>query len=321
MQGYAVREGVMAYGIFFVSGYGGEIIAYSTNNGTVLWKFNDTDIMKYTTGIPWGQQPVHVGAMADGMVFAFAGEHSPGTPLYPGYRNFAVNVTTGEKVWDIFGWSSSGLGTSISPVAIADGYLAMYNCYDGQIYSIGKGPSATTVTASPKVSVHGHSVLVEGTVIDTAAGTKQNEQAARFPNGVPAVSDESMTPWMEYIYQQKPFPQDAVGVNVTISVLDPNGNVYDVGTTTSNTDGTYKLMFTPEVPGEYTVVASFTGSESYWPSHAATAIGVEEAPAATPEPTPIPASIADIYLLPATIGIIVAIAVVGLVIILMLRKR
>ena len=73
-----------------------------------------------------------------------------------------------------------------------------------QIYCFGKGPSATTVTASPKVSVNGDSVLVEGTVIDTAAGTKQNEQAARFPNGVPAVSDASMSAWMEYVYMQKP---------------------------------------------------------------------------------------------------------------------
>jgi len=321
MQGYAVREGVMAYGILYVSGYGGEILAYSTLNGTILWKFNQTDIMKYTTGIPWGLQPLHVGAMADGMVFAFAGEHSPGTPLYPGYRNFAVNATTGEKVWDIFGWSSSGLGTSIAPVAIADGYLAMYNCYDGQIYSIGKGPSVTTVTASPKVSVYGHSVLVEGTVMDIAAGTRQNEQAARFPNGVPAVDDESMTPWMEYVYQQKPKPANATGVEVVVSVFDPNSNIYEVGRTTSETDGTYKLMFTPEVPGEYTIIASFDGSESYWPSSAVTAIGVEDAPAATPEPTPMPASAADLYFLPMSVATIVAIIVIGLLLFLMIRKR
>ncbi len=321
MQGYAVREGVMAYGMLFVSGYGGEVLAYDTLTGDIVWKFNDTDIMKYTTGIPWGLQPLHVGAMADGMVFAFAGEHSPGTPLYPGYRNFAINATTGEKVWDIFGWSSSGLGTSIAPVAIADGFLAMYNCYDGQIYSIGKGPSQTNIAASPKVSVNGHSVLVEGSVIDIAAGTKQNEQAARFPHGVPAVSDESMTPWMEYVYQQKPMPQDVKGVDVTVSVLDPNGNFYEVGTATSTSDGTYKLMFTPAVPGVYTVVATFAGSESYWPSYASTAIGVEEAPAATPVPTPTPAPMTDTYVLGLGIGAIVAIVVIGLVIILMLRKR
>jgi hypothetical protein len=321
MQGYSVREGVMAYGILYVSGYGGEVLAYATNNGTLLWKFNDTSTTLYTSGIPWGLQPLHVGAIADGIVYAFAGEHSPGTPLYTGYRMFALNAFTGEKIWDLFGWSSSGLGTSIAPVAIADGYLAYYNCYDGQVYSIGKGPSATSVTASPKVSVNGDSVLVEGTVVDTAAGTKQAEQAARFPNGVPAVSDDSMSAWMEHVYMQKPKPSDAVGVNVTVSVLDPNNNVYEVGKTTSDSSGSFKLMFTPQVPGEYTVIASFAGSDSYFGSSAETHIGVNAAPVATAPPTPPPASLADIYLLPATIGIIVAIAVVGAILVLMLRKR
>jgi hypothetical protein len=56
--------------------------------------------------------------------------------------------------------------------AFADGYLVGLNLYDMQVYSIGKGPSATTISASPKVSMYGSSVLIEGSVIDTAAGTK-----------------------------------------------------------------------------------------------------------------------------------------------------
>jgi hypothetical protein len=190
-----------------------------------------------------------------------------------------------------------------------------------QIYSIGKGPSATSVSASPKVSVHGSSVLVEGTVVDIAAGTEQDEQAARFPAGVPAVSDESMSDWMAYVYMQKPKPADVTGVDVAIAVLDPNGNFYEVGRTTSDADGFYKLAFEPLVPGEYTVIATFEGSESYYGSHAVTAINVEEAPPATAEPTPPPEGIADAYFVPAIAGIIVAIIVVGIVMVLMLRKR
>ena len=83
----------------------------------------------------------------------------------------------------------------------------------------------------------------------------------------------------------------------------------------------FHCAFTPEVPGEYTVIATFEGSNGYWPSHAETAINVEEAPTGTPEPTPIPASIADLYLVPGIIGIIIAIAVVGAIVVLMLRKR
>ncbi len=104
-------------------------------------------------------------------------------------------------------------------------------------------------------------------------------------------------------------------------MLDPNGNVYEVGRTTSDADGMYKCVFTPDVPGEYTVIATFDGSESFWPSHAATALYVEEAPENTPPPTPTPAPMTDMYVTGFGIGMILAIAVVGLLLVLMLRKR
>ena len=66
------------------------------------------------------------------------------------------------------------------------------------------------------------------------AGTKQKEQAARFPNGVPAVSDASMSDWMEYVYMQKPKPTNTTGVEVVFETQDPNGNNYEIGRTTSD---------------------------------------------------------------------------------------
>jgi hypothetical protein len=96
---------------------------------------------------------------------------------------------------------------------------------------------------------------------------------------------------------------------------------FEVGTTTTNIDGTYGLTFTPQVPGEYLIIATFAGSDSYYSSYATTYISVSEAPATTPAPTAPPASLADLYFLPATIGIIIAIAVVGAILALMLRKR
>jgi hypothetical protein len=81
-------------------------------------------------------------------------------------------------------------------------------------------------------------------------------------------------------------------------------------------------MWKPDIPGKYTVYASFAGSESYWPSHAETSFGVDEAPEPEPTETVIgQPSLADQYLLPATGGIIAAIAVVGAIMVLMLRKR
>jgi outer membrane protein assembly factor BamB len=311
----------VAYGNLYVSGYGGVLSCIDLLTGERKWTYGNGGAGNSTfSGLesPWGNFPLMIGVIADGKIYLFTNEHSPNTPQYKGALIRCVNATTGEEIWTLSGWGEGGSFMSNNG-AIADGYYTYLNTYDMQIYCIGKGPSATTVTASPKVSVHGSSVLIEGAVIDTAAGTKQDEQAARFPNGVPAVSDANMTAWMEYVYQQKPLPTDAVGVEVVLEVLDPNNNYYEVGRTTSDASGMFHCAFTPEVSGEYTIIATFEGSESYWPSYAETAINVEDAPAATPAPTPTPAPMTDTYVMGFGIGIIIAI-VIGFAL-LLLRKR
>jgi len=123
------------------------------------------------------------------------------------------------------------------------------------------------------------------------------------------------------MFMQQARPENAKGVEVILETLDPNGNFYEIGKTTSDINGNYAYMFTPDVPGEYQILARFEGSKAYGPSYASTYLGVDEAPQATPTPTPPPPSTADVYLMPATIGIIVAIVVATLIIVLMLRKR
>jgi hypothetical protein len=127
-----------------------------------------------------------------------------------------------------------------------------------------------------------------------------------------------MEAWMEYLYMQQGIPGNATGVEVTLDALDPNGNFVHIGTVTSDMSGGFKKMYTPEVPGEYTVIATFAGSASYYSSYAQTYVGVDEAPPATaaPEyPQPIDNTLTILY---ATIAIIITIVIVG---ILMLRKR
>src|SRR5512147_2805688 len=114
----------------------------------------------------------------------------------------------------------------------------------------------------------GQSVVIRGTITDIAAGTKQNEQAARFPNGVPAVSDDSMSAWMEYVYMQKPKPTNTTGVPITLDVVDDNGNYRNIGSTVSDDRGFFTFTWQPDIPSSYKLIASFTGSESYWPSSA-----------------------------------------------------
>jgi len=235
--------------------------------------------------------------------------------VFKGAKIYCLNATSGEELWESLSFDI------VSSPACADGYMVWFNGYDNQIYCYGKGPSATTVSAPDTTQPLGTAVLVKGMVTDISPGTEEYTQTARFANGVPAISDEDMSAWMEYLYQQQPMPQDATGVDVVITVLDPNNNYYEVASSTSDAEGYFGAVFTPEVPGKYTVIATFEGSESYYGSVAETFVNVGEAPAATPEPTPEAASVADMYLLPSTIGIIIAIVVVGLLLFLMLRKR
>ncbi len=317
------RDTLAAYGNLYCAGFDGVLQCYDMSTGDLLWTYGNGGEGNSTyAGLEtsYGHYPIFVDVIADGKVYLGTTEHSPDAPWYKDAKYRCINATDGTEIWTMMGW---GTGMYVGQYDIvADGYFVYLNCYDMQIYSVGKGPSATTVTASPKISDYGSSVLIEGTVMDTAAGTKQSAQAARFPNGVPAVSDASMSAWMEYVYMQKPRPTDVTGVTVTLSVMDANNNYREIGTTTSDADGFFSFNWKPDIPGKYTVYASFGGSESYWPSHAVTAFAVDAAPEATPGPTPTSPSIAEMYFLPSVAGIIVAIAVVGAVIVLlMLRKR
>ena len=314
----AGQRAVTAYGNFYVQGYGGEIFAYNAKDGSLLWKYNDT-----YSGLasPWGLMPTLIASVSDGKVYVFNNEHSPNSPLYRGYQVYCIDAFTGEGLWKMAGWAGTIGGHGVSTCVLAEGFFAYYNFYDNSVYSVGKGPSATTVTASPKVTVEGSSVMIEGTVIDISAGTKQVEQASRFPNGVPAVSDESMSVWMEYVYMNHPRPTDTTGVEVVLSVVDANGNCREIGKATSDSNGFFSYHWTPDIPGKYNVYASFEGSDSYWSSKAETAFAVAEAPPAPSEPEPAPPSAADVYLLPGIIAIIATIVVVGVVLALLMRKR
>jgi hypothetical protein len=326
-------------GKLFSSGYGGQILAYDIKTGQILWNYNAT-----APGFesPYGdsRMPLIPPLCADGKLYVASSEHSPTYPLSRGRYVHCLDTNTGELLWKLafHGGSYSAANT----LSIGDGYLIGLNNYDEQIYCIGKGPSATTVTVQSDVISQGSSVLIKGTVTDTSAGTKQTQQAARFPNGVPAIADEDMDSWMEYLYEQQTKPNDAKGVAVVLSVKDPNNNTYVIGETTSDASGMYKLLWKPDLPGAYTVIATFAGSKSYWPSSAEAAIGVVQssqsaAPSLMPTftasptittptlPSPSPATInpeggSSVALYVGFAAVILIVAVVAIAIYLRRRK-
>jgi hypothetical protein len=276
------QRGATAYGNLYVQGFGGEIYCYNTLNGALLWKFNNTN-----SGIdtPWGLRPIFLSAIADGKVYAFNNEHSPNQPLYHGNKIYCIDAFTGQEIYSMQSWSGQTGGRGTSTAVLADGYLAYYNYYDGQIYCVGKGPSETTVTATAGLR---NTITIQGSVMDKSAGAKQLIAKGLF-NTVPAMSDNDQAIWMEYLYMQHPKPTDATGVTVKLSAIDPNGNYQDIGTAVSDSNGNYGYMWTPPVPGMYQITATFEGSDAYGPSEATTYLGVETATASA-QPTSTPTS-------------------------------
>jgi outer membrane protein assembly factor BamB len=302
--GYYGINYVPAYGNLYAYDFGGTVNSFDLQTGDLEWTWN-TGVSGYET--PYGIWPLwtfSVGTVADGKIYV-PGGHMYSPPLFKGAQQYCLNATTGELIWSILAFDVT------SGPAISDGYMMTLNAYDNQIYCFGKGQTATTVEAPDTVQPFGTAILIKGRVTDQSPGAM----------GTPAISDESMSPWMEYLYMQQPKPTNATGVTVLLQTLDPNGNLYDIGTATSDADGLYSLLWDPPVPGKYTIIATFAGSESYWPSRSETALGIAEEPQATAVPTAPPAPMTDTYVLGIGTAIIIAVLAVGLVIVLMVRKR
>jgi outer membrane protein assembly factor BamB len=314
LQLLVARSNAIAYGKLFSTGASGITNAFDVTTGELAWTYKATD--PYTEILWANHWWTSILAITDGKIYLGHEEHSPVDPKPRGAPFICLNATTGEEIWRVNGmFRQTGWG---GMALVGDSIIATMDTYDQHIYAIGKGPSATTVTA-PDIGVPlGKSVLIRGTVTDISPGTEEYALTARFPQGVPAVSDESMSEWMLYVYKQFERPADAVGVDVVLTVLDPNNNVYDVGTTTSDSSGFFSLDFVPDVPGKYTVVATFPGSAGYWGSFSETAIIVEEAPLPPAPEEPIVLPPTETYITAATVAIIIAIAIVGL---LLFRKR
>lgn len=317
---YPYVSSQIAYGNIYSLQYGGLLYCYDIKTGNLLWTYGNGGAGNNTNSglqVP-GYYPGFINAVGNGVIYTVTTEHTIETPIYKGAMARAINATDGTEIWTINAYTSEFFQISY---AMADGYNTFFNDYDARVYTVGRGPSQTTVSAPSISSTFGTPVVISGIVTDISAGTKQDEQAARFPTGVPVASDKSMSDWMGYIYQQKPLPTNFTGVDVAINVVDANGNFRTIGTTTTDKNGQYTLLWQPDISGKYQVTANFAGTHGYYPSSATAAFNVMEQ-AATTTPTPAPGqSMVEQLFIPAVIGIILASVIVGVVIVLILRKR
>jgi hypothetical protein len=312
-------QGVIAGPTLYLIGFGGDVWSITMSNGAINWYTNTTAIQGPAgENTPYGTWPIweQTGIGVAGGVLYLAEGHEYSPPTFLGAQQLALNTTTGQLLWNIDGFNVNGLPYT------AYGVMTTINAYDNLIYAFGQGPSATTVLA-PSIGVTTKTpITITGTVTDVSAGAKQQAVAANFPNGLPCVSDASMSQFMEAVYEQQPMPNNITGVPVTLSVIDANGNSRVIGTTTTNAAGSYGFTWTPDITGNYTVIATFAGTGSYYGSSAQTYFYANAPEAAVPTPTTVSMSATQDDIFAGVAAIIVVMVVIGAVLaLLLLRKR
>jgi outer membrane protein assembly factor BamB len=335
---FGERPTLIADGKFYSTGAGGIIYCYNLTNGDVLWTYvTDDPYQEYLFANQWWEWILFI---TDGKIYLNHLEHSAIEPMPRGAPFLCLNATDGSPIWRADGLFRGMLWGGHAQ--IGDSVIATVDSYDLRVYAIGKGPSQTTVWIQDDVVNQGNSIMIKGRVTDGSPGTMDANRKLRFPDGVPAVSDENMSDWMLYVYKQFERPDDVKGVEVFLKIQDPNGDWYSA-TVTADSNGVFSHMWAPAIVGEYQVTAMFEGSKSYYASQATTTFGVDEAPEAYPEvPTteeiadttasklPAASAIADetIGKLPAylTIDLIILIiaavgVVIGLIAYMALRKQ
>jgi len=330
--GFWAYEHTAAYNMIYKLTYAG-VYAFDAKTGKIVWYYTagdagmetpyaiqapgDSGLEATTTVWPFYNIPV----IADGVIFAATGEHSPTLPLLRGQRLHAIDAYTGKGIWSIMGYWN--------PTAIAEGTVFASNNLDGYSYAFAKGETATTVAVQNDVYTKGNGVLIKGTVTD---------QSPAQP-GTAAVSDASMSEWMEYLHMQQPKPTNTTGVQVKLTAVKADGTTVNIGTTTSDATGVFGELWTPPSEGKWTITASFEGSNGYYASSAETLIGVgaaasaaptatatpspsaTEVPTASPSTAPTPPGTTagvDIYVITAVVAVIIVIVAVAAII---LRRR
>lgn len=253
-----------AYGLYYTADYDG-VHAINWTNGNIEWTFN-AEALPFET--PYNEQySWHSSAkVADDKYYSVVCEHTPTQPLTRGWRLYCLDAHTGEPLWNV----TNGQGVAGSRTfqgGIADGYLALTNEYDGYTYVYGKGQSKTTVSAPQTAVTLGQSLMITGTVLDQSPSSMDT----------PAISDENMADWMDYLYANRPKPTNAIGVPVSLDAYDPTGTLIHIGEVTSTSDGSFQKLWKPTIAGEYTIIATFKGTNSYGSSSASTGVGVVEA--------------------------------------------
>jgi hypothetical protein len=265
-----------AYGMYYWATYDG-IYAWDWDTGQIVWNTKAPAKAHYES--PYITDGVELNPfrstvwVADGKVYSSNIEHTETNPLTRGWGTYCMDAFDGDLQWEIM------FAGNIR--AIAEGYLFLDESRSGTMWTIGKGESATTVTAPDMAVPSGTAMTIKGTVLDMSPAQP----------GTPCVSKDSMTTQMSYLHKQLPIDgiwhnETITGVPVTLTAIHDDGTVYDLGTTTtSGYYGSFGKAWTPEKEGTYEIIANFASDESYGSSAASTFVTVGPAPSGEEPPT------------------------------------
>jgi outer membrane protein assembly factor BamB len=274
-SGFGSYGVITAYGNLYWLAQTG-IYAINWDTGNIEWKFEieaPPFETSFTNSAGETVYPFHApGICADGHLYVYSCPHSPKVPFYRGLSTLCIDAITGDLSWKL-GITGGGQHTrSSSLIRVGEGYVLL-GARDGYMYAIGKGLSETTVSVPQAKLTLGENALLTGTILDLSPAQP----------GTPCVSKESMDTMMTHIHLQTPIDgpfhnETITGVPVYLYATDPNGNGVDIGFVTSDGySGTFAFDgWTPEVPGLYTITATFLGDESYGMSSATTYLTVAE---------------------------------------------
>jgi hypothetical protein len=267
--GSDLRYPTWAYGNFYVAAYDGYVYCFNEDTGVLKWKFycgNTTETV-FGSYVPYLGQAGLRPVIADGKVYIGTSEHTPTQPRIRFNRLYCIDAYNGNEVWNISG--------AISPACLAEGYFIGVSENDGIQYCFGKGQTETTISAPDTAVSKGNAVVIKGTIMDMSPAQ----------SNTPAIADEDMSAWMNYIHMQKPQPMgpegftpnqsvDITGVPVMLTATAPDCSTISIGEVTSDGYGYFMKSWTPPNTGDYKIQATFTGSNSYWSSTAETGVTV-----------------------------------------------
>ena len=204
-----------AYAMLYGLSYGG-VYAFNVTNGKIVWHYANVD---NTTETPYASWPFGSAdpIVADGKIYSRNWSTVQHSTTKDG-KLYTLDAYDGTLLWTIDGYYSVN--------AIAEGELMATNSLDGYAYAFGKGPTLRSLSLTAYHSpgnLHLDNRQRHGFV---SSPTKHSSRIRREHDRVDAI--------LAYATR---ISLSNTGVPVSLYAMASNGNVIDIGTTTSNANG------------------------------------------------------------------------------------